>query len=374
MTEPNLPAATGSNRIATLRILDANANRAAEGLRAVEEYARFVREDGHLTRLYKELRHELAAVLKRIPAEWLHASRETEADVGTALSTPGEVTRQQTLDVAQSNCKRVEQALRCLEEYAKLIDPQVAASIKPIRYRAYTLARAIQVSAVSEQRLAAARLYVLLDGRANEQEFDSLATSLIDAGVHILQLRDKSLSDRLLLSRARRLRQLTAGHEVQFIVNDRADVAALANADGVHVGQDEVSVKDARAVVGPEAIIGVSTHSIGQARQAVLDGADYIGCGPTFSSGTKSFDHFPGLPYLARVAAEIRLPAFAIGGISENNLADVVRSGFQRVAVGASVLQAADPASAARRLLARLLLGSEPADQATAGSDSGRVP
>jgi thiamine-phosphate pyrophosphorylase len=131
-------------------------------------------------------------------------------------------------------------------------------------------------------------------------------------------------------------------------------LAVLARADGVHVGQEELTVKDVRAMVGPDALVGVSTHSIEQARQAVLDGASYIGVGPTFPSGTKHFDEFPGPGLLRAVAAEIRLPAFAVGGITRDNLPDVLSAGFCRIAVGGAVTAASDPAAAARELLAAL--------------------
>ena len=114
-------------------------------------------------------------------------------------------------------------------------------------------------------------------------------------------------------------------------------------ADGVHLGQENVTVKDARRIVGPDRLIGVSTHSLEQARQAVLDGADYIGVGPTFPSGTKQFDRLPGLELLREVAAEIRLPAFAIGGISPRNVAEVLAAGFTRIAVSGAVLSSDDP-------------------------------
>jgi len=133
-------------------------------------------------------------------------------------------------------------------------------------------------------------------------------------------------------------------------VNDRPDRAALAGADGVHVGQDELSVKDVRAIVGPGRLVGVSTHSIEQARQAVLDGADYIGVGPTFPSGTKQFDTFPGPALLRQVAEEIRLPAFAIGGIDLGNLSEVLESGIRRVAVGRAITAAENPCEVAREM------------------------
>src|SRR5262249_46666251 len=161
-------------------------------------------------------------------------------------------------------------------------DPLVAAAIEPLRYQAYTLERAVGITADAIERLAQARLYVLADGRSDESKFAELIETLVRAGVHIIQLRDKKLSDAELLQRARRLRELTRGTGTLFIMNDRPDLAVLSHADGVHVGQDELSVKDARQIVGPRALIGVSTHWLEQARQAVIDGANYIGVGPTF--------------------------------------------------------------------------------------------
>jgi len=137
-------------------------------------------------------------------------------------------------------------------------------------------------------------------------------------------------------------------------MNDRPDLAVLACADGVHVGQKELDVRDVRRIVGPNLLIGVSTHTIEQARQAVLDGANYIGCGPTFPSGTKYFDHFPGLDFLRQVAAEISLPAFAIGGITRENLADVLATGFTRVAVGGAMAMSSNPTLAVNDFLVGL--------------------
>jgi thiamine-phosphate pyrophosphorylase len=138
------------------------------------------------------------------------------------------------------------------------------------------------------------------------------------------------------------------------MINDRADLAAATNADGVHLGQDDFSVKDARAIVGTRSIIGVSTHNIDQARAAVLDGANYLGAGPTFASVTKQFATFAGLDYLRSVAAGIRLPTFAIGGISAKNLPEVLATGITCVAVGTAITAAPEPASAARELLGML--------------------
>jgi thiamine-phosphate pyrophosphorylase len=236
------------------------------------------------------------------------------------------------------------------------------------------------------KRLAGVRLCVLIDGRASEAEFAALVRELIDEGVGMIQLRDKTLPVRELVERARLLvhsvRDVGASSSPDqvrqdeadprwrawsglaganaprrsslAIINDRPAVAAAVDADGVHVGQDDFTVKDARAVIGPRKLIGVSTHSIEQARQAVLGGANYIGVGPTFPSATKQFDAFPGLELLRAVAAKIRLPAFAIGGINADNVADVAATGFTRVAVSSAVTGAASASAAAQQLLASL--------------------
>ena len=341
-------------QIRILRVIDAAANRAREGLRAIEDYVRFALDDRHLTGRCKQLRHDLTATLERISTEHCLAARETQADVGTALATPSEERREDTAAVLTAIFTRLQEALRSLEEYGKLLDAEMAAELKQLRYRSYTLQRAVEITRSSLQRLERARLYVLTDGRSSVEEFERLAGSLVEAGVQMIQLRDKHLGDRRLLERARLLRELTTGSNTLFIINDRPDLAVLSRADGVHVGQEELPVKDARTIVGPEALIGVSTHSIEQARQAVLDGANYIGVGPTFPSGTKSFEHFPGLDLLRAVAAEIRLPAFAIGGITREHLPEVVSAGFTRIAVSGAIATADDAAAAARELLAIL--------------------
>jgi thiamine-phosphate pyrophosphorylase len=343
-----------SHRTALLRVLDAAANRAREGLRVIEDWVRFALDDAHLTGCLKKVRHDLAAALAGIPWEQRLAARETQADVGTGITTPSETSRAGLADVLTANFLRVEESLRSLEEFGKILDPAVGRAIEQLRYRAYTLQRATDSTRVGLERLAAARLYVLLDGRSSVEEFQRMAQGLVKAGVDVLQLRDKRLADRELIDRARWLRRLTQGTATLLIINDRPDLAALAQADGVHVGQEELSVKDARSIIGPKALIGVSTHAIEQARQAVLDGANYIGVGPAFPSGTKHFEHFPGLGLLRAVAGEIRLPAFAIGGITRENLGQVKSAGFQRIAVSGTILGAENPVQAAREIGAEL--------------------
>jgi thiamine-phosphate pyrophosphorylase len=347
-----------------IRIIDASLNRASEGLRVVEDYVRFVLDDPFLTNETKSLRHDLATAAAAIPSEDRHAARDTTHDVGTALTGRTEQERSSGWDVCLANLKRSEQSLRSLEEYGKLTDPAFAKTMESLRYRLYTLEKALDVGRSSRDRLEGVRLCVLIDAGETAAAFERLVGALVEAGVGMIQLRDKGLDDRQLLGRARLLVSLTrwqppaepgaasvSRRTTLAIINDRADIALAVNADGVHVGQEDIPVKEARTIVGTRMLVGVSTHNIEQARTAVLDGANYLGAGPTFPSLTKSFEAFAGLEYLRRVAAEIRLPTFAIGGIAVANLPDVLLTGITRVAVGSAVTAAAEPASAARQLL-----------------------
>jgi len=335
-----------------IRILDAAANRATEGLRVVEDYVRFVLDDAYLTELAKQLRHDLAAACTTLRRADRAAMRDTQCDVGTEISTHSEAQRLDTWEVCQASFERTKQSLRSLEEFGKIIEPRFAGQIEALRYRSYTLEKAVVVSIESGQRLRDVSLCVLVDGQDSPGEFAILVSELFAAGVGMIQLRDKRLADGPLLGRAERLvEQARRAGSTCIIINDRPDIAAAADADGVHLGQDDLSVKDARAILGPRKLIGVSTHAVEQARAAVLDGANYLGAGPTFPSTTKTFSQFPGLEYLEQVAAEISLPLLAIGGIDATNLPQVLQTGVTRVAVSAAVGGTENPGSAAQSIL-----------------------
>jgi thiamine-phosphate pyrophosphorylase len=340
--------------IRVYRTLDAALNRAGEGLRVIEDYARFVLDDWQLTESAKSIRHELTVAAGELDISDRLAARDTLADVGAAISTPTEAVRHQPWDVCVASFKRVQQSLRTLEEFGKLLDDKLPSRFETLRYRVYTLEKVVGVAAMSGQRLAGTRLMVLVDGGHSSSQFEQLVADLVDAGVHAIQLRDKELADGELLARARLLRQLTRDTPTLCIVNDRADIAALADADAVHLGQEDLSVTEARVLVGPRMLVGVSTHNIEQARAAVFAGANYLGAGPTFPSQTKSFDRFAGLDFLRELAAEVRLPSFAIGGINADNLSEVLATGVSRVAVGAAITKSYDPGVAAGALMSML--------------------
>ena len=332
------------------RVLDANFNRAREAARALEDYCRFIRNDRFLTEQLKELRHNLAELCTRIPSSLLLAARETAQDVGTSVSALGEYERKTPDQVATANMKRLQEALRTLEEFGKLFAQQLGRDIESLRYRSYTLEKALNIGSKNREKLINARLYVLLTGEQCRAAMDWTIEQAAAGGVDIVQLREKKLPARELLARARDLRRFTHKAGVMFIVNDRPDIAHLSDADGVHLGQDDLSIMDARRIIGHDALIGVSAHSIKQVRQAVIDGADYLGIGPVFPSPTKSFDQYPGLEFIREASAETSIPSFALGGISPVNIDQVLKAGAKRVAVGSAIATAEDPEQTSRLL------------------------
>jgi thiamine-phosphate pyrophosphorylase len=175
-----------------------------------------------------------------------------------------------------------------------------------------------------------------------------------DGGADVIQLREKTMPDRELIQRARAVRRWTRATNVLFIVNDRPDIARLAEADGVHLGHEDLPVREARRVLGPDALIGVSTHNLDQLRQAVLDGVSYVGVGPTFPSCTKEFGELAGLSFVRAASAETALPAFVLGGVTLTNIGEVVAAGGRRVAVSAAIAQSDDPRAAVAALRAAL--------------------
>ncbi len=176
----------------------------------------------------------------------------------------------------------------------------------------------------------------------------------IRAGIRLFQYRDKRGNRRSICETALRLSAAAKAAGALFIVNDHADIARAVDAHGVHLGQDDLPIGIAQKVLGPEGIIGISTHSVGQAREAVAGGADYIGFGPVFPTATKDAGPVQGLEMLRRVRSEVSIPIIAIGGITLENAGDVIAAGADGLAVISAVLGAADIETAAKGLVERV--------------------
>jgi len=336
------------------RILDASANRAREGLRVVEDYARFALGDPMLTRRIKDVRHRLGEAIRGLDLDLLLASRDTVGDVGTHIMTASERARENPRAVLIANFKRAGEALRSLEEYGKLVDVWLSGRFEVLRYDVYTLEKLTLTAMAARQGMGDVNLMVLVGGLPTLGDLTWIVGEALAGGAGAIQLREKGLSDREWLTRAREVRIMTAQARARFVMNDRPDLARLAGADAVHLGQDDVTPRDARRIVGPGMLVGVSTHDRAQLERAVLDGAGYLGVGPVFASRTKDFDDLAGLGHVRLAAESAGLPWFAIGGIDAENLDEVLDAGARRVAVGSAVVRAEYPRKAAAALRARL--------------------
>jgi thiamine-phosphate pyrophosphorylase len=336
------------------QIIDANLNRAREGLRVLDEFARFTRGDANLSGLLKSARHRLALLEHLFPAHQLLAARDVSADVGATQTSPSEMTRETIAHVATASIKRVQEALRVIEEYSKISHPQASQQAKSLRFDVYQLERFARLAYDGPSRLSQVPLYWICDPYACKHELEWTVQQAIVGGVGAIQLRDKQGPDRQTLHIARQLRAWTRQSDTLFIVNDRPDIARLADADAVHVGQDELTVRDARRIVGPEIMVGVSTHSIDQAHQASANGASYIGIGPVFPSKTKAFEQHLGTEPLRQIVQEISIPIFAIGGIDLARVAPLTAVGIRQVAVSHAISHSDDPAQAATELRSAL--------------------
>ncbi|MDG1898019.1 MAG: thiamine phosphate synthase [Fuerstiella sp.] len=351
-----------------LTVVDANLNRAREGLRVLEDFARFVCRDKDVTSRLKHLRHSLVTCEKELRNDVsdLLSHRNTAADAGTEITTTGESSRQSLADVVVANARRIQESLRSLEEFGKLISPSFAAQIKQLRYESYNLEQrltpdgtddsreAVELRYQRTARLESAQLYVLVSEANCHLNWRDVVEKSLLGGADVVQLREKSLSPDEIVHRARWVAAACRSHDALFILNDSCDAAVAACADGVHIGQQDGTVAEARQLLAPSMLLGVSTHNKSQLVRACSQEIDYLGVGPVFRSDTKSFDTFPGTEYIAQAAEFADRPWFAIGGIDAANLDVAQKSGAQRIAVSNAVIGSADPEQAARQLKQRL--------------------
>jgi thiamine-phosphate pyrophosphorylase len=206
-------------------------------------------------------------------------------------------------------------------------------------------------------RLAQARLYLVCDARPGGRPLHDVLGRALAGGVDVFQLRDKHADDEQLLRVAAQARALCEDAGALFVLNDRPDLAAAAGADGVHVGQDDEPVAAARAAVGPDRIVGLSTHGTAQADAAAALDVDYIAVGPVRATPTKLGRPAIGLEPVRHAARTVTVPWFAIGGVDAGTIGAVVAAGASRVVVVRAIAEAADPQRAARDLRAALERG-----------------
>ncbi len=324
------------------RMVDANINRAGEGLRLLEDYARFVLGNENFCAMVKQDRHSLSAMRRGLLGPLATTCRDTPGDVGTGIKTDSELNRTGMAAVLEAAGARATEALRVLEEIAKLENAGAAAQLEAIRYRTYTLTQRLVMIEYQRGRIGPARLCILLTESLChlpwKQAVEDILKNKSRAENVCIQLREKQLSDSELLNRARWLNAACRSAGAICIINDRLDIAMAAQA-GVHLGQRDLPCATARKIAGLEMVIGVSTGTLAEARLAIADGASYIGVGAMFSSSTKAKPSIAGPALAAEIsAADLPIPAFAIGGIRLNNLPGLLSTGISRIAISAAII------------------------------------
>ncbi|MDE1889511.1 MAG: thiamine phosphate synthase [Planctomycetota bacterium] len=188
------------------------------------------------------------------------------------------------------------------------------------------------------KKFSEVKLYVIISSNLAKKPILETLQDVIQGGADAIQLREKMMSDSEFFALAKEFKKITSGTKTIFMVNDRAEIAKKVDADGLHIGQSDISVRNARRIIGYNKIIGVSTHTIAQARRAQREGADYIGVGPIFYTETKSHEPPVGLDYLKQVKKEIAIPFVAIGAITLENLNEVLNAGGSRIAVCSAII------------------------------------
>ncbi len=331
---------------AIFRILDANLDRAREGLRIIEEWCRLGLNQAELASECKDMRQTLA--------QWhgnqLRSARDTPNDVGTRLSHPNEETRSDLKQLLRANLSRVEEALRVLEEYAKLYRADMAQSCKQMRYRVYGFDSRLFAPQL-KQKLQEALLYLVT---APHENLFAVVEAALQGGVQIVQYRDKETNDDIRFQNALGLKQCCDRYGALFLVNDRVDIAVAVNADGVHLGQTDLPIAVAREILGLGKIVGRSTTNPEELNKALQEGADYVGVGPVYETPTKPGKAAAGHQYVTYAQKNCSVPWFAIGSIDADNVHEVLAAGAQRIAVVRAIMTNEHPTLAAQYFMAQL--------------------
>ena len=318
-----------------------------EGLRVIEEAARFKLNNEELTLRIKEIRHKYGHIKMLIPDDMI-LSRDSETDIGKSSNFD----KSGQLDIADITARsfgRTEEAARVIEEYGGMINREISIIAKGIRFELYNLEKIIFPELKRINRITdTLGLYLVMTNPA--VGYEELARIAVANEVSVIQLRDKEMNDRDLVETGRRLKKITERTNTLFIVNDRPDIAYLCNADGVHVGQDDLSVEECRNI-NNNFIVGKSTHNMSQLINALDEKPDYLGIGPIHPTSSKNIpDPVLGLVNAAEMLKRSNIPAIAIGGINDSNIISVLESGFLNYGIISFINTSSNPENEIKKI------------------------
>jgi len=332
------------------QIIDANLDRAREGLRVLEDWARF----GLGKEKYVEKIKNFRQILGKNHLEVYKKSRNHIEDKCKGLTHQEQFNRKTSEQIISSNSARVQEALRVIEEFSRLQNHELSKIASEIRYEIYT----VEIDLLnfskfkeSEKILKENDLYVITDQKDNLLE---IIEEILIAGVKIIQHRFKIGTDQDHLQEAIQIKNLCKRYNSLFIVNDRIDIALASNADGIHLGQDDVDLKTARKLLGYSKIIGISANNAIDISNALEEGCDYIGIGPVFETTTKKNKKPLGIEEIKALTKDLNIPWFAIGGIKSNDISYLKRNGFKKVALVSQLMNSENPKEDAIMILKEL--------------------
>jgi thiamine-phosphate pyrophosphorylase len=336
-----------------LRIIDANLNRIGEGLRVLEEFARLSLNDAGLTGRLKDLRHKMVHIDAEFQQQLLRA-RDAARDVGAEMTVGGQEGPRDFTGTIASNARRVQESLRVIEELARESGSELRTEVyRQARFALYTIEKELLAGMLRRGKLERlAGLYVIIDTEfLRGRRHLGVAVAAIRGGAKTIQLRDKVSGVRDFLKVAGELKGLCKKNSVLFIVNDSLEVALAVDADGLHVGRDDLPVDVARRLLPLDKILGASVRTVDEAEKAHKDGADYLGVGAMYATDTKAGAEVVGVGRIKEIKNAVDMPVVAIGGINEGNIGEVMKAGADAAAVISAVMGMADVEAAARRLV-----------------------
>ena len=324
------------------RAVDANINRVCEGIRVLEDISRFHFENTYTTKKLREFRHE---VRKTFSSNELIYSRDSSGDVGRKISEVSTLDKKNTVDdIIKSNFKRAQEGLRTIEEILKILgNYEIGKKYEKLRFKSYELEKEM----IKRKFIFKDSIYAILgEDFSNGKDNITVTKELVKNGIKVIQYREKNRDKNYKINQCLEIKKILQGTDVTFIVNDDIDIALAANADGVHLGQEDLKPVVVRNL-NPNFIIGLSTHNKKQALEALelyySNVIDYIGVGPMFDTNTKkNIEKSDGLNYLKWVSENINMPSVAIGGIKEENIKSVIENGGNCVAMISELVGASD--------------------------------
>jgi len=333
------------------RIIDANFNRAREGLRIAEEFCRFALDNESLAGRCKQIRHQLSSAIGKLDTQKLICAGDTENDVGCGMEVAGQMKRNSLEDCVTAGFARTTEALRAIAEAVSTIDSKFSGQFEKLRYDCYILEKDISLYGYPALKFKKTRLYCVITS-GNDIDALKIAGACAENGADCIQLRAKNISDSDFLSLGREFVNLCKKNNVISIINDRADIAVASDADGVHIGQDDLPVSEVRKLQLKPLIMGTSTHSMTELKESIKQKPHYVGLGSVFPTNTKQVE-VCGLEYISKAVEFLKdksIEAVAIGGINLENVEKVLQAGAKRIAVSSCVCRAKNPADVCKKL------------------------